>query len=273
MSTATAPRRPVLRYYGGKWRLAPQITALFPAHSIYVEPFGGAASVLLNKPRSATEIYNDLDSEVVHFMRILRDRPAELRDAVALTPYSREEYERAYQRTTRPVERARRFVFRSAAGIGADSSHRQRGFRVSVNEQSHNTAKSWAGWPESIVNAAERMRGVVIEHKDASTIMRAFDSADTLHYVDPPYLASTRRSSSKGYAKELKTDESHQKLLDFLARLKGKVVLSGYASPVYSDILKGWHARALTGARDQQNARREEIIWCNFQPEPVLFHD
>lgn len=37
----TAPTRPVLRYHGGKWRLAPRLVALMPRHRVYVEPFGG----------------------------------------------------------------------------------------------------------------------------------------------------------------------------------------------------------------------------------------
>lgn len=59
------PTRPIMRYYGGKWRIAPQIVARMPGHEVYVEPFGGGASVLLQKPRAACEVYNDLYGEVV----------------------------------------------------------------------------------------------------------------------------------------------------------------------------------------------------------------
>ncbi len=66
-------KRPALRYHGGKWRLAPWIISHFPPHLVYCEPYGGAASVLIQKPRSHGEIYNDLDGEIVNVFRVLRD--------------------------------------------------------------------------------------------------------------------------------------------------------------------------------------------------------
>lgn len=269
MKTHT-PTRPILRYYGGKWRIAPQIVALFPPHAVYVEPFGGGASVLLRKQRAISEVYNDLDREVTNVFRMIRDRSAELQAACALTPYSREEYEASYEETDDTIEAARRFIFRSAAGIGTNSAWRPAGFRTSLCDVKNSPAISWAGYPVHVPAVAERLRGVIIENRDAVAVMAQYDAPHTLHYVDPPYLKATRNSPSKGYRHEFKEPGEHETLLKFLTTLVGRVVLSGYDDCSYDEWLIDWHKVKLSGARDQQNAARAEVLWMNFKPEQFL---
>lgn len=98
MYQPTGPTRPIMRYYGGKWRLAPWIIQHFPPHLVYVEPFGGAGSVLLQKPRSRGEIWNDLAGEIVNVFRVLRNRKkaAELERTLRLTAFARAELELAF---------------------------------------------------------------------------------------------------------------------------------------------------------------------------------
>ena len=109
-------KRPVLRYFGGKWMLAKWVIAHLPPHRIYVEPFGGAASVLMRKPRSYAEVYNDLDGDVVNLFRVLRsDRAPELIELIRLTPYCREEFELSYQDADCELEQARRLIVRGLA--------------------------------------------------------------------------------------------------------------------------------------------------------------
>mgnify|MGYP000205820787 CR=1 FL=1 len=125
---AEMPSRPVLRWHGGKWLLAPWIIEHFPPHRVYVEPFGGAASVLLRKPRSYGEVYNDLDEDVVNLFRVLRsDRAGELVEALRLTPFARREFNDAYAPTDNELELARQLIVRSFMGFDSAGHNRDNG--------------------------------------------------------------------------------------------------------------------------------------------------
>jgi DNA adenine methylase len=267
----TAPRRPLLRYLGGKFKLAPWIVEQFPPHRVYVEPFGGAASVLLRKPRAFAEVYNDLDGETVNLFRVLRsDRAAELVRALSLTPFAREEFGESYAVVDDPVERARRLVCRSFMGFGSGATFRRpTGFRANANASGrHNTAAEWAGYPEALVAIIERLRGVVIENSDAVDVMRRSDRDDTLHYVDPPYVPATRSPTARraeaafhAYEHEL-TEQDHVALLAALRELRGMVVLSGYPSELYDAHLQGWHRIERDALADGARPRTE-VLWIN----------
>lgn len=260
--SAAVPTRPVLRWHGGKWTLAPWIIEHFPPHRTYVEPFGGAASVLLRKPRSYAEVYNDLDGEAVNLFRVLRDNPAELIDALRLTPFARSEFDAAYAPAALPVERARNLVIRSFMGFGSDGHNgaSRTGFRANSNRSGTTPARDWAHYPDALAQIVERLRGVVIENRDAARVMESHDGPETLHYVDPPYLHSTRESS-KRYTHEM-SDAEHAALADTLHGLRGMVVLSGYESPMYSEMYSAWRCvrrRAFAdGARE-----RTEALWLS----------
>lgn len=122
--------RPIVRWHGGKWLLAPWIITNMSAHRVYVEPFGGGASVLLRKPRAHSEVYNDLDGEIVNLFRVARDHGGDLVYRLGLTPFAREEFEASYERSNDPVEQARRTVVRSFMGFGSNAHNRATGFRA-----------------------------------------------------------------------------------------------------------------------------------------------
>lgn len=270
-----APTRPVLRWHGGKWRLAPWIIGHFPPHRVYVEPFGGAASVLLRKPRTYAEVYNDLDDEVVGLFRVLRD-PAgaeRLAELLRLTPFARAEFTGAYQPTDDPVERSRRLIVRAFMGFGSNAhasqhkGHRSTGFRASSSRLGTTPAADWANYPEALAGIVARLLGVVIECRDAREVMAQHDGPATLHYVDPPYLPETRALGNRYdlawrmYRHEL-SREDHAGLLAFLAGLEGMVVLSGYPDPLYDATLAGW--RRVTTETYADGARpRTEVLWIN----------
>lgn len=219
-------RRPVLRWHGGKWKLAPRILPYLPPHHTYVEPFGGAASILLRKPRAYAEVYNDLDDEVVTLFRLLRepDRAARLIEALRLTPFARLEFQEAYEPSDEPVEIARRLIIRSFMGFGSDGHKAtvKTGFRATSSRSGTTPAHDWAHYPDCLPALIERLAGVVIEHRPAIDVMTQHDRAATLHFVDPPYLMETRSTKCgyHGYKHEL-TDAQHAELLAFLRTLRG----------------------------------------------------
>jgi DNA adenine methylase len=269
------PTRPALRWHGGKWLLADWIIGFFPEHRVYVEPFGGAASVLLQKPRAYAEVYNELDDEVVNFFAVVRgERSARrLRRALELTPFSRCEFRNAYRRTKDPVERARRLVIRAFMGFGSNAhasqanGHRSTGFRGNSNRSGTTPAHDWASYPAALDLIIARMRGVVIENRDAMRVMRTYDRADTLFYLDPPYLPDLRSPSGKAdvrwrmYRHEM-TEADHVRLLAFVCQLKGMVVLSGYPSALYDKHLPGWHCFKKKAFADGARPRIE-AVWIN----------
>lgn len=269
MTEGESPKRPLLRYHGGKWLLAPWIISQMPAHKIYVEPFGGAASVLLQKSRSYAEIYNDLDGELVNLFRVARDQGEALRTALELTPFARVEFEDSYEPARDALDQARRTVVRSFMGFGSNSHNKATGFRANSNRSGTTPAHDWRNWPGCFGAIVDRLRGVCLENRDACEVMLAHDSPQTLHYVDPPYVMSTRDKGGD-YRHEL-TDAQHRHLASVLNELTGMVMVSGYPCGLYEELFAGWkriQKRALAdGARE-----RIEVLWLrNVDDDGSLF--
>jgi DNA adenine methylase len=265
------PTRPPLRYHGGKWRLATWIIQHLPAHRIYVEPFGGAAGVLLRKDPAKIEVYNDLDGAVVNFFQCLRDdqRRERLIRGVTLTPFSRAEFELSYEVASDPVEAARRFVVRCFFGHGTCSMDPldSNGFRSCDILAGKSYAREWCGLPDALGRAAARLRSVTIENLDWRRLIPKFDGPDTLFYVDPPYPASTRVSGGKGYVHEM-CDAAHRQLAWMLHAVRGRVLISGYPCRLYDELYRGWRRfEKQTTANGQVGAvPRMELLWANWEP-------
>lgn len=259
-------KRPVLRYFGGKYLLAPWIVSHLPAHRVYVEPFGGAASVLLRKDRSKVEVWNDLDDSVYHLFKLLRDGHGPLLEqALRLTPYSRREFELSVVPHPDPLESARRLIVRSFMGFGGDAvGNASTGFRSNSNQTNRAPALDWVNYPAAVQGFSERLQGVVVENKDAFEVMLQHDGPDTLHYVDPPYHLDTRGRRHR-YRHEY-SDDKHNELLNFLLQLKGKWVLSGYNCTAYDQWrANNAHIRIVTRqALADGAAKRTEYLWLNF---------
>lgn len=262
-------KHPAIRYHGGKFRLAPWIISHFPEHRCFVEPFGGAASVLLRKVPSEAEVYNDLDGDVVNLFRVLRDPVASrsLIDACALTPYSRTEFQCAYEPTDDRIEQARRLIVRATMGFGsAGATKGSTGFRLDTKRNSSTAQRVWARQPDNLAAVASRFAGVLVENRPAIQCMQDHDTPTTLHFVDPPYVHDTRTGSTKTSAYRFEmTNAEHLKLLEALKDLQGMVILCGYESDLYNDELVGWQRVTRTTAANGHSGsvQRTECLWIN----------
>ena len=267
-----APARPALRYHGGKWRLAPWIISNFPRHRIYVEPFGGGASVLFRKPRSYAEVYNDLWGEVVNVFRVLRDpsKADRLTELIRLTPFARDEFDETGSDQVKEigdsVERARRTIFRSFSGFGsaATNAAHSTGFRANTARPYTTPAHDWVNYPGLIRQFTKRLQGVVIENRDAIQLIGEHDGADTLFYVDPPYPQGTRNldRGNAVYAHDM-SDDDHRNLAKVLHQATGMVVLSGYPCPLYDDELYSNWTRIERTAYADGRRKRTEVLWIS----------
>ncbi|RTY68038.1 DNA adenine methylase [Pseudomonas veronii] len=261
---------PVIRYHGGKFRLAPWVLQHFPAHTCYVESFGGAAGVLMQKSRSYAEVYNDMDGDIVNLFRVFQAEQSRnaLAELLVLTPYSREEFELAWEPTDNQIERARRTIIRAQMGFGsAGATKGITGFRIDTKRK-YGTAQSlWTKYPEQIAVIGQRLAGVLIENRPAIEVIKAHDDSGTLHYVDPPYMHGTRYKNavSGRYYRHEMTDADHRELIGTLLEAKGMVALSGYDSEIYREMLIGWSMNS-TSARisaGRGTSSRQECLWLN----------
>ena len=278
-------KRPILRYHGGKWRLAPWVIAHFPEHRSYTEVYGGAASVLMQKPRVYAEVYNDLDSEIVNVFRVLRDpaKNQQLERMLRLTPFAKDEFREAYEPSDDPLEQARRTIIKSFMGFGSgaihatSSSHGMRtrastwkmptGFRSNTSRSGTTPAHDWSRYPDQLALFCERLAGVVIENRHALEVLATHDRADTLHYVDPTYLAATR-DAGRDYRFEM-DDEDHEELAGVLKAAVGFVVLSGYPSDLYEELYSDWCRVERPHLADGAKARTE-VLWLSPKTAAAL---
>src|SRR5262245_60457083 len=209
-------------WFGGKGRMRAKLLPLIPAHRIYVEPFGGAASMLLAKEPSPVEVYNDLNSGLVNFFRVLRDarKFKRLQFLSSLTPYSREEYYWArdtWEGCSSPVDRAHRWFTVARMSFGGMFG-KSWGFTVHSSCRGvSQTVSRYLSAIESLPQIHARLMIVQIEHRDALDVINTYDSPETFFFLDPPYEPSTRRSGS--YLHEM-TEDGHRELVSRLLRVK-----------------------------------------------------
>lgn len=256
--------QPPFPYYGAKAKLAPWILSHIPKHKNYVEPFCGSAAVLMAKEPSHCEVINDLSGDVVNFWRVLRDRQDELVSVLQLTPFARDEYyaARNVAEDVSSVERARRFFVRCNMAFNADTGSTV-GFSGSVPNRTAKSTTFIRRVDKRLFRIAHRIRDVEIENIDALKLINRWRDTETVLYLDPPYLNSTR-VTHRNYAVESGSDEFHSALIDSVADFPGTVLLSGYKGGLYERL--GWRCEERSVAAHVSNtagARRVECLWIN----------
>jgi DNA adenine methylase len=266
MQRATKKLRPPVKWHGGKRYLAEWIISQFPPHRIYLEPFGGAASVLLNKPPVDVEAYNDLDLRITRLFRALQNQGPEFVARVQFIPYSQKEFEDAetYPDSATDLDKAvcdfvrwRQSFGGQGKGWSCTTTRARGGMAGDVN--------AWWTAIDQLPDIIDRLKRVQILHQPATQAIRRFDSPQTLIYCDPPYLHTTRSANSlEIYGVEM-TEAEHHELAGVLNACKSTVVLSGYPSGLYHSLYQDWQRVDLEianhSAGGKTKSRMTEVLW------------
>lgn len=263
----------VAKYPGSKWSLASWIISFFPEHHSYLEPYFGSGAVLFNKPRSHIETINDLDGNVINLFEWIRKDPERLAHEIYWTPCARRVYDDAFAGMPEDgLGRAVNFYIRLNMGHGFRTNGEKVGWKNDVQGRERSYAsQDWCNLPEKIMQAAERLRGVQIECRPALELIKRFNYENVLIYCDPPYMLGTRHG--KQYRCEM-DDRDHEELLGALLMHKGPVLISGYDTSLYQNMLGKWQRREKT-SYSQACSKKREVLWMNFEPvnRQISFED
>jgi len=262
--------KPPIKYFGGKGNMAQHILTQFPQnpYKIYIEPFGGGASLLLAKIQSPVEIYNDLEQNVYSLFKVLAHPESfqEMKAWLEITPFSeqlRREFKEELKDPAIPlVQRAYKFLYvnrTSINGIGGFmlNTYVRRGIAKPVSD--------YLSMIDRLPEMHQRLSNVIILNRDAFELMKKYNQPDTFFYLDPPYHWSTRTSTR--YTVEMQ-DEMQSRFIDTLIPMEAKVLLSGYDNPEYHRLEDaGWckHAFEVTMMSGSHKTKKQtECLWRNY---------
>ena len=249
----------MLKFPGGKWRIAEWIISFFPEHKVYLEPFFGSGGVFFKKEPSYLETINDIDGDIVNLFRVCREQPEQLAKLLYFTPFSREEFNDCYDLSGESVERARKTVVRYHQSFGTSNSSRN-SWKNTQTIGGPRCAALWNYLPDTVFEVCERLKNAQIENTDAITLIERYNHPDTLIYIDPPYLQSLRKKDLYNFDLD---GQGHINLLAAIKDSKSKIIISGYNSFLYDSVLSDWNS-AEKETTAQFGKRRTEKIWFNF---------
>ncbi|TDY40452.1 DNA adenine methylase Dam [Alicyclobacillus sacchari] len=212
--------RSVITSIGGKNKLARRIIELMPEHSVYVEPFGNTASILLQKAPVKKEVYNDIHEDVVNFFTVIQTDPLALYHACTKLPYSEAVYREMLSSPVPAdaVEKAARFYYLSRAGFLA-TSRGTTGFRTNTSD-GRNFGKFYYKECERFYAISKRLQSVELLNRDFRKVIRAYrDHEDALILADPPYYDGT------DYYEGSFAWKDHRDLAQLLTSIRGKAMV------------------------------------------------
>ena len=239
-------------WIGGKSLLAKKITAEFPEEfDRYIEVFGGGGSVLFATDKHAdTEVYNDANGELVNLFRCIKYHPDELAREIDGYVNSREIFYDLAERLKCPgftdIQRAAMFYVRIKISFGADT----RSFGCVKTGNKLRTAR--------FAEISERLRNVVIEHKDFADLIKVYDRKNALFYCDPPYHTTERH-----YAEKF-TEDDHCRLRNTLENIKGKFVLSYNDDELVRELYSSYNIIPVERQNNISSGTFRELIIKNY---------
>lgn len=227
----------ILKYPGGKWRIADWIISYFPEHKVYCEPFFGSGAVFFNKQPCYIETINDMNGDIVNLFEVCRNNPDELARAISLTPFARDKFVNCNTPSDDPIEQARRTIVRYHQSFGTSNSSKNSWCNVQTYGGPR-CATMWNHLPTAVTECCERLKDAQIENTDALTLIERYNNENTLIYLDPPYLPELRKKNI--YKCEMSRDK-HIEMLKLIKQSKSKIILSGYDNDLYNSELSDWN--------------------------------
>lgn len=241
------PVVPFMTYVGGKRWLARRIVERLPEHTCYVEPFGGMGAVLLAKPRSKVEVWNDIDNGLANTMRIVRYHPEALAEELQWMLFHRAERKRWMSSPGETdVQRAARWIVVRHAGFQGSAG---KGFRVSKTSG----IKPRDRLIEQMREVSKRLSGVIIECLPWQHVFDLYDAKDTVFFCDPPYL-----DGSEPYYERAFEEGDHSLLAERLRAARGRWILTYGDHPLIRKLYAGCRIEVVRRVRTlNQKSRRE----------------
>ena len=256
--------------WGGKALHLDLILPRLPYTKKFVETHCGSATITMNRHPTPIEVINDIDKTVWNFFQVLRNKKNEFLDLLRLTPYSKTEFDLSLKPPSiveQPVEAARLFF------VFARQSYMSymKAWGITPNVVRNNMAQCvsiWWSGIECLTDVINRIKGTLLDCRDANIVIQKYDSKETTFYCDPPYHPEVR-IQKKAYLHEM-SDEAHRTFLDLVLSCKGKFAISGYHCSLYDDLLENWQCSEKKMNLRGTGSQRIECLWTNYDADRAI---